>query len=51
MSSSNFDGAVAAYRQALQELVKGSPTLVAESFSRRDDVTLADPLGRRAPVG
>jgi ketosteroid isomerase-like protein len=45
VSSSDFDGAIAAYRQALQEFAKGDPRPVAELFSRRDDVTLANPLG------
>jgi ketosteroid isomerase-like protein len=45
VSPSDFDGVIAAYRQALQEFAKGDPRPVAELFSRRDDVTLANPLG------
>jgi ketosteroid isomerase-like protein len=45
VSRSDFDGAIAAYRQALQEFATGDPRPVAELFSRRDDVTLANPLG------
>jgi ketosteroid isomerase-like protein len=42
---SDFDGAVQAFRQALDSFVKGDPKPCTESFSRRDDVTLANPLG------
>ena len=45
MSQSDFDGAVEAYRQALDAFVKGDPEPVRAFFSRRDDVTLANPLG------
>jgi ketosteroid isomerase-like protein len=45
MSRSSFDGAVEGYRQALGAYVKGDPRPVMEFFSRRDDVTLANPLG------
>ena len=40
-----FADAVEAYRQALDAFVKGDAGPVKESFSRRDDVTLANPLG------
>jgi ketosteroid isomerase-like protein len=40
-----FDGAVEAYRQALGSLMKGDPKPCTEFFSRREDVTLANPLG------
>jgi len=40
-----FGGAVQAYRQALDTYVKGDPRPITEFFSRRDDVTLANPLG------
>ena len=52
MSESDFDGAVEAYRQALEPYVKGDPRPVTEFFSRREDVTLANPLGppRRGPA-
>jgi ketosteroid isomerase-like protein len=45
VSQSDFDGAVEAYRQALNAFLKGDPKPVTEFFSRRDDVTLANPLG------
>lgn len=45
MSPSDFDGIVEAYREALDEFLKGDPGPVTEHFSRRDDVTLANPLG------
>jgi ketosteroid isomerase-like protein len=45
VSHIDFDGAVEAYRQALGAFIKGDPRPVAEHFSRRDDVTLANPFG------
>jgi hypothetical protein len=45
MSESDFDGAVEAYRQALDPFVRGDPEPVSEPYSRRDDVTLANALG------
>ena len=45
VSQSHFDGAVEAFRQALDPYVKGDPRRVTQLFSRRDDVTLANPLG------
>ena len=50
-TQSGFDRAVEAYRRALEPLVAGDPRPVTEFFSRRDDVTLANPLGpvRRGP--
>lgn len=52
MAPNDFDGAVEGYRQALHAYVKGDPLPVTEFFSRRDDVTLANPLGpaRRGPA-
>ena len=52
VSQGDFDGAVEAYRQALHPYLKGDPGPVTEFFSRRDDVTLANPLGppRRGPA-
>jgi ketosteroid isomerase-like protein len=44
-SLSDFDGAVEAFRHALEPLMKGDPRPVTELISRRDDVTLANPLG------
>ena len=45
MGSSDFDAAVDSYRQALGAFFRGDPGPVADHFSRRDDVTLANPLG------
>jgi ketosteroid isomerase-like protein len=45
VSQGDFNGAVDAYRQALDRFIKGDPRPVAELFSQRDDVTLANPLG------
>jgi ketosteroid isomerase-like protein len=42
---SDFDGVVEAYRQALVPFLQGDPGPVAELFSRREDVSLANPLG------
>jgi ketosteroid isomerase-like protein len=39
-----FDDAVTEYRRALSAMVKGDPKPVTEFFSRRDDVTLANPI-------
>ena len=47
-SQSDFDRAVQAYRESLNAFLKGDPKPATELFSRRDDVTLANPLG---PVG
>jgi ketosteroid isomerase-like protein len=44
-SLSTFDGTVEAFRQALDSFVKGDPKPCTDFFSRRDDVTLANPLG------
>jgi ketosteroid isomerase-like protein len=51
-SHSDFDGAVEAFRQALEPYLKGDPEPVTALVSRRDDVTLANPLGppRRGPA-
>jgi ketosteroid isomerase-like protein len=45
VTSDGFDAAIEAYRLALQAFPKGDPAPVLELFSRRDDVTLANPLG------
>ena len=51
-AQSGFDRAVEGYRRALESFVAGDPQPVTEFFSRRDDVTLANPLGpvRRGPA-
>lgn len=45
VSATGFDGAVHAFREALEPYLKGDPKPVTQLFSRRDDVTLANPLG------
>jgi len=52
VSKSGFDDAVEAYRRALEPFMTGDPTPVMAFFSRREDITLANPLGppRRGPV-
>jgi len=51
-SYSDFDDAVEAYRQALVPFLNGDPKPASGFFSRRADVTLANPLGppRRGPA-
>lgn len=52
VSQSGFDGAVEAYRRALEPFMTGDPGPAMAFYSRREDVTLANPLGppRRGPV-
>lgn len=45
MAEDDFDRAIDSYRQALGAFVTGDPNHVADLFSQRDDVTLANPLG------
>ena len=45
MSDHDFDSAVESYREALCAFLRGDAGPVLEKFSRRDDVTLANPLG------
>ena len=45
MPQNGFDAAVKAYREALDQFLKGDPEPAKACFSRRDDVTLANPLG------
>ena len=45
VAHAGFSAAVDAYRQALNEFLKGDGRPVLEQFSRHDDVTLANPLG------
>ena len=45
MADDEVDRVIDAYRQALQAFVNGNPVPVARLFSKRDDVTLANPLG------
>ena len=41
----DFEGTVEAFRQALELYMAGDPDSVMALYSRRDDVTLANPLG------
>lgn len=45
MSNQEFDAAIDAYRQALRSMMHGDHKPVLKLYSRRDDVTLANPLG------
>jgi ketosteroid isomerase-like protein len=45
MSESGFDQAVEAFRVALDALLHGDANPVEKLWSRRDDVTLANPFG------
>jgi ketosteroid isomerase-like protein len=45
MSESGFDLAVEQYHHALNAFITGDPAPQKKLFSRRDDVTLANPLG------
>jgi ketosteroid isomerase-like protein len=45
VAHSGFDDAVEGFREALRPYLKGDPKPVLAFFSRRDDVTLANPLG------
>lgn len=45
MSGSGFEEAVEQYHRALDAFVRGDPGPDKELFSRRGDVTLANPLG------
>ena len=45
MSQHEFDHAIEAYRRALPAFLHGDPEPILDLYSRRDDVTLANPLG------
>jgi ketosteroid isomerase-like protein len=45
MSNQEFDAAIEAYRQALRSMMQADHKPVLNLYSRRDDVTLANPLG------
>jgi ketosteroid isomerase-like protein len=45
VSQSDFDAAIEGFREALHKYVKGDPRAVIACLSRREDVTLANPLG------
>jgi ketosteroid isomerase-like protein len=44
-SVEDLDRAIERYHQALAQFVKGNPEPQKEMFSRRDDITLANPFG------
>lgn len=44
-SDEGFDAALEQYRHGLEAFVRGDATAVKALFSRRDDVTLANPFG------
>jgi ketosteroid isomerase-like protein len=48
VSSLGFQGVVERYRDTLDAFVRGDPAPTKELWSRRDDVTLANPLGAPA---
>jgi ketosteroid isomerase-like protein len=52
VSEDDFNDAVEEYRQALTPFLNGDPEPVLALFSRRNDVTLANPLGppQRGPA-
>jgi ketosteroid isomerase-like protein len=45
MSTANLGQFIEQYHRALDAFVRGDPEPVKQLFSRRDDVTLANPLG------
>ena len=45
MSETDVDALINDYRQALQSFISGNSQPVADLFSKRDDVTLANPFG------
>ncbi len=45
VSQGDVDALIEAYHQALHSFLKGDPEPVAKLYSRREDVTLANPLG------
>ena len=45
MSGTDLDLIVELYHRALDAVVRGDPALMKKLFSRRDDVTLANPIG------
>jgi ketosteroid isomerase-like protein len=45
VSPDAFDDAITAYREALPAFLHGDPEPILDLYSRRDDVTLANPLG------
>ena len=50
MDTSDFDQVIERYHVALGEIINGNPDVYKELFSRRDDVTLANPFAPFGPV-
>jgi ketosteroid isomerase-like protein len=50
MDTSDFDEVIERYHIALGELTNGNPEVYKELYSRRDDVTLANPFAPFGPV-
>src|SRR5688572_1945729 len=50
MNASDLDQVIEQYHLALRELTNGNPALYKDLFSRRDDVTLANPFAPFGPV-
>ncbi len=50
MDTSDLDQLIERYHIALGELTNGNPEVYKELFSRRDDVTLANPFAPFGPV-
>ena len=50
MDASDLDQVLERYHQALGELINRNPELYKQLYSRRDDVTLANPFAPVAPV-
>ena len=50
MNTSDFNDFIAQYHKALDEIINGHPELYQSLYSRRDDVTLANPFAPFGPV-
>jgi hypothetical protein len=50
VDASDLDQVIEQYHRALGELTNGNPQLYKDLFSRRDDVTLANPFAPFGPV-
>ena len=50
MNTSDFSDFLEQYHLALEEIINGRPELYQSLFSRRDDVTLANPFAPFGPV-
>ena len=50
MNTSDFSDFLEQYHLALDEIINGRPELYQSLYSRRDDVTLANPFAPFGPV-